>query len=259
MRAPYPLFSNSADESPLKEDFGRLLRRIMHTNSGQFRALGSTQVVNHEWLRYREQAENAAMRGNYAQAESMWLAALSEAQSFEENDPRILYTLNCLASLYSSLGRYEQAEMFCKRELDLSIEIYGGYHVRVADCLNNLAGIYYNQQRYAEAQVVCLKLLAMYEAFYGPDHADVGMAANNLAMVYHVRGKYVEAEEMYQRALRIRARVLGKNHPCIQTLLENYANLLGTICQTAQPKNSSLSQHPSFPVHQVEPCWTSSS
>ncbi|HEY9714350.1 MAG TPA: tetratricopeptide repeat protein, partial [Chroococcales cyanobacterium] len=59
-----------------------------------------------------------------------------------------------------------------------------------------------------------------------PDHADVGMVLNNLAMLYHAQGKLQAAEKMYQRAFAIRVKALGQYHPCVITLIDNYANLL---------------------------------
>ena len=177
-----------------KEDFGLLVRRIVYSNSGQFMAFGAdgrpikeraSVPENKEWNRYKEMAESAARNGNYAQAESMWLHALAEAKH-NERDPRLAYTLENLASLYYSLGRYEQAEMFCIRAIDVLQRIYGHIHVRTANCLNNLAGIYYDQARCREAEPICQRVLDAYEGIYGPDHADVGMAVNNLAMILHV-------------------------------------------------------------------------
>jgi len=226
----------------LKEDFGKLVRRIMHSNSGQFAAIGSDgrpiketavdQVPSPIWSRYQELAAGASSRGNLAQAEAMWLGALGEAKSFNKRDSRLALTLDKLAGLYHSTERYEQAEMFCRNALESMSAIYGPMHIHVANCMNNLAGILYSQGRWKEAEPFCIKLLYIYEGAYGPDHADVGMAVNNLAMLYHMQGKHKQAERMYQRALRIREKALGANHPIVTALVENYCNLLSTIDRT---------------------------
>lgn len=217
-------------------EFGRMVRRALQATSAPFKPLPQTppqpvlnqtfNIGNRDWTRYKELAELAAKRGNYSQAEAMWLAALIEAKDFDQQDERVAITLDNLASLYYTLGRYDQAESFCRRALDVTILALGGLHRRVAECLNSLAGIYYNQKRYAAAEPLCVRALAIYERVFGPDHGDVGMAANNLAMLYHAQGKYSDAERYYQQAIRIRTKVLGTDHPCVITLLENYANLL---------------------------------
>lgn len=213
----------------MKEDFGKLVRRIMYSNSGQFRALGAKPPEAEEsktWTRYKDLAAAAAARCNYAQAESMWLHALEEAQNFPPGDRRQLFTLENVASLYMSLHRFEQAEMFCSKALDIALNVFGSSDVRTANYMNHMAGIYYSQRRYRDAEPLCIKLLYIYESTYGPDHPDVGMALNNLGMLYHVERKYKQAARMYMRALRIRARALGKDHEVVKTLVQNYCNLM---------------------------------
>ncbi len=39
----------------------------------------------------------------------MWLSSLSEAKSFHPHDPRLLVSVENLAGLYASLGRFDQA------------------------------------------------------------------------------------------------------------------------------------------------------
>lgn len=229
-----------------KDDFGLLVRRIMWSNSGQFWALGADgrpikehpvpQPENPHWSRYRDQAEAAAKNGNYSQAESMWLHALSEAKNFDQRDCRLASTLDNLASLYFSTGRYEQAEMFCTKALEAARLIYGTSHIRYGNCLNNLAGILYNQGRYHDAEPLCMQVLAIYEGVYGPDHADVGMVCNNLAMIYHTTHRFEHARRMYERAFRIRSRAYGGSHPIVRTLKENYRNLLIAMQQSSDQK-----------------------
>ncbi len=237
---PSSTFLNGSIEH--KQDFGQLVRQTDPTDSGQFTTIprpdpNQTQNLTfgtRSWWRYKELAEIAAQRGNYSQAEAMWLAALIECKDFEENDERLALTLDNLASLYYLLGRYEQAELFCKRAFDVTVKALGGEHSRVATCLNNLAGIYYNQKRYQQAEPICLEVLAIYERLKGPDHRDVGMAANNLAMLYHAQGKLTFAEKYYLQAIRIRTRVLGRDNSVVQTLFANYANLLKSVNRTQE-------------------------
>lgn len=196
-------------------------RAAQSTTGGQL-----VSVANRDWNRYKDLAIEATKAGNYGQAEAMWLAALGEAKNFNMRDERLGYTLDNIASLYYTMGRHAQAELFCKKAVEVTTEAFGGYHAKVTNCLNNLAGMYYNQRRFADAEPICLRLITIYERNFGPDHADVGMVLNNLAMLYHAQGKLQAAEKMYQRAFAIRVKALGQYHPCVITLIDNYANLL---------------------------------
>ena len=123
-----------------KEDFGKLVRRIMLSSSGQFASMASDgrpiketavpQTPSPIWLRCKELAEGATNRCNYSQAEAMWLGALAEARTFDRRDPRLALTLESLASLYLALERYEQAEMFNRNALESLIAIYGPMHIK---------------------------------------------------------------------------------------------------------------------------------
>ncbi|CAN5531296.1 hypothetical protein BH10CYA1_BH10CYA1_63520 [soil metagenome] len=224
-----------SDSIEFKQSFGQLVRDEDGKDSGQFQTIRPYEcgeatlkltIGARRWWHYRELAELAAQRGNYSQVEAMWLAALIECKDFDNDEERLALTLDNLASLYYSLGRFEQAELFCKRAIDVVVKALGGENSKVASCLNNLAGIYYNQKRYEQAEPICLEVLTIYERLKGPDHGDVGMVANNLAMLLHAQGKLTFAEKYYAQAIRIRTIVLGTASPIVHTLFANYINLL---------------------------------
>lgn len=229
-----PAYSAASTVPAAKEDFGRLVRRIQQSNSGQFAPLkevdsdqGRVLVVhNRDWSQYRQLAMKAQEEGNLSQAESMWLASLGEAKNFHTHDPRLLVSVENLAALYASLGRFDQAESFSKQAVDIAFQAFGNDHPNLARCLNNLAGIYYQQGRYVEAEPVSRRLLAIYEKNYPADHADVIMATINLAMLYHVQEKYKLAERLYIRVISLGGNEMRRNQSQFASVLANYAGLL---------------------------------
>lgn len=237
VNASFPNCPSATFESiEFKQGFGQLVRDVDPRDSGQFQPIPRPAQSGEQtlkltfgprgWWHYKELAELAARNGNYSQAEAMWLSALIECTDFDDSDERLALTLDNLASLYYSLGRYEQAELFCKRAFTSVVNAEGGHTSKAACCLNNLAGIYYNLKRYDQAEPISIEVLSIYEKLKGPDHRDVGMAANNLAMLYHAQRKHAFAEKYYLQAIRIRTAVLGRNNPVVQTLYKNYTNLL---------------------------------
>ncbi|MCC7530708.1 MAG: tetratricopeptide repeat protein [Candidatus Melainabacteria bacterium] len=229
-----PAYSAVASSPSAKEDFGRLVRRIQQSNSGQFTSLKEVDsdqrrvlaVHNRDWSQYRQLAMKAQEEGNLSQAESMWLASLGEAKSFHLHDPRLLVSVESLAGLYASLERFDQAESFSKQAVDIAFQAFGNDHPNLARCLNNLAGIYYQQGRYAEAEPVSRRLLAIYEKNYPADHPDVIMATINLAMLYHVQGKYKLAERLYIRVISLGGNEVRRDQTQFASVLANYAGLL---------------------------------
>ena len=61
-------------------------------------------------------------------------------------------SLNNLAGLYDSQGRYSEAEPLYQKALSLYKQLSGDGNSDVAASLNNLAGLYDSQGRYSEAE-----------------------------------------------------------------------------------------------------------
>jgi len=228
-----PAHSPAASQTA-KEDFGRLIRRIQQSNSGQFAPIkvvetdaGKVFVVhNRDWSQYRQLAMQAQEAGNLIQAEFMWLASLGEAKAFHPHDPRLMVSVESLANLYASMGRFDQAEAYGKQAVEIAMQAFGHDHPSLARCLNNLAGLFYQQGRYAEAEPVCRRLLAIYEKNYPQEHLDVVMATTNLAMLYHAQGKYKLAERLYIRLISLAGSEISQDQNQMENLLSNYASLL---------------------------------
>ena len=74
------------------------------------------------------------------------------------NHPDTAGSLNNLALLYYSQGKYEEAETLFKRAIKVSEEVLGANHPYTAQSLSSLAIFYDNQGRYEEAEVLREKL-----------------------------------------------------------------------------------------------------
>jgi len=186
------------------------------------------------WDSIMADAVKAYQQADYAQAETLLLAALKEAEKFGNQDPRLATSLNNLAELYRAQGNYEQAEPLHQRALAIWEKALGPEHLDVGASLNNLAGLYHAQGNYAEAEPLYQRALAIVEKVLGPEHPRVATSVNNLALLYYAQGKYTQAEPLYRRALAIWEKSLGPEHPDVATVLENYAALLHKLNRDAE-------------------------
>ena len=112
-------------------------------------------------------------------------------------------SLNGLALLYDSQGRYNDAEPLYLQSLDIRKRQLGNDHPDVAQSLNNLAQLYYSQGQYNDAEPLYLQSLDIKKRQLGNDYPDVATSLNNLALLYESQGKYLEAENLAQQALVI--------------------------------------------------------
>ncbi|MDB9465507.1 tetratricopeptide repeat protein [Dolichospermum circinale] len=135
-----------------------------------------------------------------------------------ENKEDIEYALSLdgLAQLYYSQGRYNDAEPLYLQSLDICKRQLGDDHPHVALSLNNLAVLYNFQGRYNDAELLYLQSLDICKRQLGNDHPHVASSLNNLALLYKSQGKYLEAENLAQQALVIYQQKLGNEHPDTQ-------------------------------------------
>ncbi|WP_218080811.1 tetratricopeptide repeat-containing protein [Anthocerotibacter panamensis] len=147
-----------------------------------------------------------------------------KAIALDEESSTLAANLNNLANLYSSQGRYDEAEPLYVQALALYRKLLGEEHPDVASSLNNLAGLYYSQGRYDEAEPLLQQALRLVRKL-GEEHPKVAISLNNLAGLYYSQGRYDEAEPLYVQALGLRRKLLGEEHPDVATSLNNLAEL----------------------------------
>jgi tetratricopeptide (TPR) repeat protein len=140
-------------------------------------------------------------------------------------DYQFAFSLNQLAFLYDSQGKYNEAEPLYLRSLSIRENQLGKNHPNVATSLNNLAALYHNQGKYKEAENLRLRCLEIERKTLGENHPQFAASLNNLAGLYTSQGKYEDADPLHLRSLSIREKELGENHPDVATSLNNLASL----------------------------------
>ena len=88
-------------------------------------------------------------------------------------------SLNNLAGLYKSTGRYAQAEPLYVRSLAIREQQLGADHPDTAQSLNNLAALYKSMGRYAEAEPRYLRALKIFLNRFGEDHPNTQTVWSN--------------------------------------------------------------------------------
>ena len=75
------------------------------------------------WQNHMDTGVKAYQQGNYPEAEKQFTAAVKEAEGFEPQDPRLATSLNNLALLYRTQGRYAEAEPLQRRALVIELSL----------------------------------------------------------------------------------------------------------------------------------------
>jgi len=101
--------------------------------------------------------------------------------------PQTAGSLNNLADLYRSQGKYAEAEPLYVRALQIREEQLGADHPDTAGSLNNLAGLYYQQGRYEEAELLCQQAVQVALASLGMEHPQTQqLLMNHLTLLSHI-------------------------------------------------------------------------
>ncbi|GBE76429.1 hypothetical protein myaer87_36560 [Microcystis aeruginosa NIES-87] len=140
-----------------------------------------------------------------------------------ENHPDIARSLNILARIYRTQGRYTEAESLLKEALAIYKQQLGATHFTTATIIHQLATLYWLQGRYAEAEPLLIQALAIYKQQLGATHFATTTALDNLALLYKSQGRYAEAEPLYQEVLEIYKQKFGVNHTLTALMRGNLA------------------------------------
>ncbi|WP_229424372.1 tetratricopeptide repeat protein [Moorena producens] len=168
-------------------------------------------------------------QGTYDQAKPWYEQSLEITRSrLGENHPSVATSLNNLALLYWSMGRYHQAELLSQQNLEIYKQL-GENHPDVATSLNNLGLVYYSMGRYDQAEPLYQQALEMSKQLLGENHPHVASSLNNLAALYDSMERYDLAEPLYQQALEMYKQLLGENHPDVASSLNNLALLYDSM------------------------------
>ena len=142
-----------------------------------------------------------------AEAEALYQRALTILEkALGTEHPYVAQSLNNLAVLYDTQGKYAEAEPLYKRALAIDQKALGPEHPEVATDLNNLAALYYTLGRYAEAEPLYQRGLAILEKALGAEHPHVAQSLENYAVLVRAIGLNAQAESLEDRAKAIHAK-----------------------------------------------------
>ncbi len=182
-----------------------------------------------QWQNLMKEALKLYKQGEIRAAIPISEKALSIArQIFPAPNNDLANSLNNLAALYQSQGRWPEAEPLYDEALKIRRALFGETaNNDLATSLNNLAALYVLQGRWAEAEPLYDEALKICRALFAKTaNNDLAFSLNNLAGLYESQGRWAEAEPLYDEALKIRRALFGETaNNDLATSLNNLALL----------------------------------
>lgn len=163
-----------------------------------------------------QMGQSAYAMGRYVFAEKR----LKTAQQYFEKAYRTseIGYMKSIASqglLYTTTGRFGQAETFTAQALELREKQLGKTNMAVAASLNNYAVLHYNLGQYNESEKEFADAIAVIQANKQQDAMAYAIVLNNKAMLFQSMGRYEEAVEFLKEALQLAGKLevsKAKNH-----------------------------------------------
>lgn len=154
-----------------------------------------TNKFANDWERYYYEAETAAKEMKLEYAETMWLAALMEAQLFGEADNRLVLTLEGLAEIYWSQGKFRNAEQLAKRVYDIYVK-HKAEPMDLGVAAQNLAMTYHRQEKYGQAEPLYKQAIEIKTKVLGAQHPDVADVLSRYAELLQKTHREAEAANL---------------------------------------------------------------
>jgi tetratricopeptide (TPR) repeat protein len=163
----------------------------------------SEQEVKLNWQQYMDEGTKLFERRRLAQAEVMFLEAMKIAEGFADNDPRLATSLNNLAALYHSQGKYAFAEDMYRRALVRNEKLCGEKSAEAARIFFNLAVLYSAKAAYDEAELNYKTSLAIKEELYGANDKELLANLRNYSELLRRMNRQTEAQSLEDRIKNI--------------------------------------------------------
>ncbi len=204
-----------------------------HLAKASFAATNLRAALSEKELSKKEQAEVNLGWGeiaygsrNYKLAEKLFSnAKLMYEDEGLTNDLGYIKTLANQGLLYSTMGRYTQAEGFTAEALDMRRSMFGDNNTGVAASLNNYAVVKYNQARYNEAERDFESALGIMRNNNLEGSMPYAILLNNRAILFQGIGRFPEAEAALQEAVSISEKLKNSKSTNHLKFLSNLALL----------------------------------
>jgi CHAT domain-containing protein len=173
-------------------------------------SLGSSYYKNSDFTEQEKARFNLEMgevfyaNQKFAMAERNFALAKATYESAKlKGDIGYLKTISNQGLLYSTMGRFTQAEEFTVESLKMRREKFGENNTGVAASLNNYGVLKFNLARYNEAEKDFGSAITIMAGKGLSNAMPYAIALNNQAMLFQAVGRFEEADKQLKQAIQI--------------------------------------------------------
>lgn len=194
-------------------------------------ALGQPQdrSAAESWKQHMDVAKKLAARGQYAEANSEYEAALAAVNKLPNDGHAFLSRLG-LGSVAAAAGHYTDAESWDNEAAREGIELYGKDAPALAVPYSQLAELYRDQGDYGRAEEFSRLATGLLSKQRPEIPAARAELLGSLGGILSARGKFSEAEAVLQQSIDIAEKLPGPS----EILAADWSNLAGVYARIGQ-------------------------
>lgn len=152
-------------------------------------------------------------QGKSREAEELYLQAIAAGSALKPGttaaaDPT-LEPMSNLGNLYVRQGKYNEAEPYLKKALDVARRTLNEEHPFELFCIDSLGALYRDEGRFAEAEALFEQSLKVRRHVLGEDNRGTLNDVSYLGDLYCTAGKWGEGERMLLQAVTAERRLLS--------------------------------------------------
>src|SRR5713101_5156162 len=151
-------------------------------------------------------ARTAESQGRTAEAEQLYLSAVSKAGSFGSSDLRLAAALESLGLFYMRQGKYPDVESEFRRAIDIRQGSEGVTSPQLRRDRAVLAQVFQLQGRDEEAERLYLNAIQQAKKS-GKEDLQLAESLGDLGQFYEGRREFENAEPLFQQELHIKAAI----------------------------------------------------
>ncbi len=177
------------------------------------------------WDLHTDMGTTLMEQGKFPEAEAEYNKALTLAETFGGQDPRLIQSLTNLAILSNTKGAPEEAEAFLKQTVTIHEKGPNPETADLAVSLSNLGALYVTQNKFEQAQQHFERAITIREKSQGPDDPETIRDIENLAGLFVRQAHYAKAEPYLKRVLESKEKANEAESPKLIEPLNNLALL----------------------------------
>lgn len=141
--------------------------------------------------------------GKLERAQEAFSDALAFFREEKPETKELILPMNSLASVYTLIGKSEEAHTLLQEALAATQRLVGPRHVLTALTYNNMGYLLKRMERFADAEKFYLLALELRQNLLGPAHSDTIITRHNLAELYLAQKQEQKAHEQQHEILKL--------------------------------------------------------